>query len=110
MADVFKALADPTRRALLDELADRDDQTLFELCARLSGRHGISPSRQAVSQHLDVLAAAGLLHRRREGRYTLHSLDPTPLRGLTDRWTGGPDAPPAAHPAPPAPPDPEDRP
>src|SRR4028119_1223175 len=54
VGDVFRALADPTRRALLDELQERDDQTLFELCTRLAHR-GVGSSRQAVSQHLDVL-------------------------------------------------------
>ena len=83
---MFKALADPTRRALLDELQDRDGQPLFELCARLAARHGLSPSRQAVGQHLDVLSDAGLVRRRREGRYTFHSFDPRPLRQVVDRW------------------------
>jgi DNA-binding transcriptional ArsR family regulator len=86
VGDVFKALADPTRRAVLDELTDRDGQTLFELCTRLAGRHGLTPSRQAVSQHVDVLEEAGLVQRRREGRYTFHHLDTTPLHALTDRW------------------------
>ncbi|GAB3306519.1 metalloregulator ArsR/SmtB family transcription factor [Geodermatophilus aquaeductus] len=89
MGDVFKALADPTRRALLDELQERDDQTLFELCTRLLHR-GFSSSRQAVSQHLDVLEQAGLVRRRREGRYTFHSLDTSPLKAITDRWRTGP--------------------
>ena len=82
---VFKALADPTRRALLDGLAERDDQTLFELCARLASS-GRTSSRQAISQHLDVLAAAGLVLRRREGRYTFHRLDTAPLAPLRERW------------------------
>ncbi|WP_369140073.1 ArsR/SmtB family transcription factor [Modestobacter versicolor] len=86
MGDVFKALADPTRRTILDELSDRDGQTLFELCARLAARHQVASSRQAVSQHLDVLADAGLVHRRREGRYTFLHLDTAPLRAITDRW------------------------
>lgn len=85
---MFKALADPTRRAILDELTDRDGQTLFELCARLAVRHGISPSRQAVGQHVDVLAAAGLVHRRRQGRYTFHHIDTQPLHTLAERWRG----------------------
>jgi len=86
VGDVFKALADPTRRAILDELQERDDQTLFELCARLISRHGLSSSRQAVSQHLEVLEEAGLVSTRREGRYKFHSLDTSPLKTITDRW------------------------
>jgi DNA-binding transcriptional ArsR family regulator len=86
VGDVFKALADPTRRAVLDELQERSGQTLFELCTRLISRHGLSSSRQAVSQHLDVLEAAGLVRTRREGRYKFHDLDTSPLRAITDRW------------------------
>src|SRR5579871_3375196 len=55
VGDVFKALADPTRRAILDELTDRNGQTLFEICARLTTKHHLGSSRQAISQHLDVL-------------------------------------------------------
>jgi DNA-binding transcriptional ArsR family regulator len=83
---VFKALADPTRRAILDELQERDGQTLFELCTRLISRHGLGSTRQAVSQHLDVLEAAGLVRSRREGRFKFHDLDTAPLRAITDRW------------------------
>ena len=86
MGDVFKALADPTRRAILDELQERDDQTLFELCTRLISRHGLASTRQAVSQHLDVLEAAGLVRTRREGRYKFHYLDTAPLKAITERW------------------------
>jgi DNA-binding transcriptional ArsR family regulator len=86
VGDVFKALADPTRRALLDELAERDAQTLFELCSRLAMKHGLGSSRQAVSQHLDVLEAAGLVTTRREGRYKFHQLDARPLERIADRW------------------------
>jgi DNA-binding transcriptional ArsR family regulator len=86
VADVFKALADPTRRIILDELQERSGQTLFELCARLISRHGLGSSRQAVSQHLDVLEAAGLVRTRREGRYKFHDLDTAPLRAITERW------------------------
>jgi DNA-binding transcriptional ArsR family regulator len=86
VGDVFKALADPTRRTILDELTDRNGQTLFELRARLATKHGLSSSRQAVSQHLDVLAAAGLIHTRREGRYTFVHLDTTPLESILARW------------------------
>lgn len=83
---VFKALADPTRRAILDELAEREGQTLFELCGRLTMKHGLSSSRQAISQHLELLAAAGLVRTHREGRHKFHHLERDPLRHLTDRW------------------------
>jgi DNA-binding transcriptional ArsR family regulator len=86
VSDVYKALADPTRRAILDELSERDGQTLFELCARLATRHGLGSSRQAISQHLDVLESAGLVHTRREGRYKFHHLDTTPLETILERW------------------------
>ena len=86
MGDVFKALADPTRRKILDELTERDDQTLFELCARLATKHQLASSRQAVSQHIDVLVAAGLVRTRREGRYKFHHLDTRPLRQIAERW------------------------
>jgi DNA-binding transcriptional ArsR family regulator len=86
VADVFKALADPTRRAILDELRERDDQTLFELCGRLAVKHGLGSSRQAISQHLDVLEEAGLVTTRRQGRYKFHRLDTTPLRAIAERW------------------------
>ena len=87
VGDVYRALADPTRRAVLDELQERDGQTLFELCTRLTVRHGVGSSRQAVSQHLEVLEQAGLVRTRREGRYKFHHLDPLPLRQITDRWS-----------------------
>ena len=86
MSDVFHALAAPARRAILDELHDRDGQTLFELCSRLTMRHGLGLSRQAVSQHLDVLEAAGLVRSRRDGRYKFHHLDPAPLATIVERW------------------------
>jgi DNA-binding transcriptional ArsR family regulator len=87
VGDVFKALADPTRRAILDELTERDGQTLFELCARLATKHGLGSTRQAISQHLDVLEGAGLLRTQREGRYKFHHLDTAPLRQIADRWS-----------------------
>lgn len=86
MVDVFKALADGTRRALLDELMERDEQTLFELCSRLAMRHNLTPTRQAVSQHLDILEAAGLVRTERRGRYKLHTIDTAPLAQITKRW------------------------
>lgn len=86
MGDLYKALADPTRRKILDELAERDGQTLFEICARLTMRHQIASSRQAVSQHLEVLEAAGLVSTRREGRFKYHHFHPEPLERIAERW------------------------
>ncbi|TDB93099.1 metalloregulator ArsR/SmtB family transcription factor [Actinomadura sp. 7K534] len=86
MGDVFKALADPTRRIILDELTDRNGQTLFEICARLTTKHRLGSSRQAISQHLDVLEAAGLVETRREGRYKFHYINPRPLEPIVERW------------------------
>jgi DNA-binding transcriptional ArsR family regulator len=86
VGDVFKALADRTRRAILDELVARDGQTLFELCTRLTHKHGLTSSRQAISQHLDVLEEAGLVITRREGRYKFHHLDTSPLKSIGQRW------------------------
>jgi len=86
MADVFEALSAPARRAILDELTDRNGQTLFEICARLTMKHGLTLSRQAISQHLDVLESAGLITTRREGRCKYHDLDTAPLQAIVDRW------------------------
>ena len=83
---LYKALADGTRRAILDELTDRDGQTLFEICARLATKHGLGGTRQAISQHLDVLESAGLIRTSRSGRYKFHYLDTTPLREIAERW------------------------
>ena len=86
MADVFKALADPTRRKILDELSERNEQTLFEICSRLATKHRLGSSRQAISQHLDVLDEAGLIRTDRRGRYKFHQLDTRPLERIVDRW------------------------
>jgi DNA-binding transcriptional ArsR family regulator len=86
LTDVFQALAAPARRAILDELHDRDGQTLFELCTRVTMKHGLGLSRQAISQHLEVLESAGLVRSKREGRYKFHRLDPTPLKAIGERW------------------------
>lgn len=77
---VFRALADPTRRALLDELHVRDGQTLVSLTAR----HDMT--RIAVAKHLKILEDAGLVVSRRRGREKLHYLNPVPIRQLHDRW------------------------
>ena len=87
MADVFEALSAPARRAILDELRERDGQTLFEICSRLTMKRDLTLTRQAISQHLEVLEAAGLVHSRREGRYKFHHLNTTPLvTDIVQRW------------------------
>ena len=77
---MFRALADPTRRALLDELFARDGQTLVSLTAR----HDMT--RIAVAKHLKILEDAGLIVSRRRGREKLHYLNPVPIRLVHDRW------------------------
>jgi DNA-binding transcriptional ArsR family regulator len=86
MTDVFEALAAPARRAILDELTERNGQTLFELCARLTMKHGLGLTRQAISQHLDVLESAGLVTTERQGRYKFHYIDTAPLETIVERW------------------------
>jgi DNA-binding transcriptional ArsR family regulator len=78
--DVFRALADPTRRRLLDELFDEDGQTLSALEQRLP------MSRFGVAKHLKVLEGAGLVTTRKRGREKLHFLNPVPIREVHDRW------------------------
>lgn len=86
VADVFRALDDETRRLILDELAARDGQTLFELCTTLTMRHGRGSSRQAISQHLGVLEDAGLVATERRGRTKLHFFVSEPLAAIAERW------------------------
>jgi DNA-binding transcriptional ArsR family regulator/uncharacterized protein YndB with AHSA1/START domain len=78
--DVFRALADPTRRFLLDLLRERNGQTLGELCERLE------MTRQSATQHLSVLEAANLVSTARRGREKLHYLNPVPLHEMQERW------------------------
>ena len=77
---VFKALADPSRRKLLDQLADLDGQTLSQLCTHLD------MSRQAVSKHLVLLERAHLVVSRRVGRTKIHYLNPIPIQQIQRRW------------------------
>ena len=84
--ELFKALADPTRRRILDELTQRDGQTLFEICSRLANKYQVGSSRQAISQHLEALEAAGLIKTRRESRYKFHYLNTKPLKSIVRRW------------------------
>ncbi len=78
--DVFKALADHTRRRLLDQLHANNGQTLGELCK------GLDMTRQAVSQHLTRLEAANLVATLRQGREKLHYLNPVPIHEIHERW------------------------
>jgi DNA-binding transcriptional ArsR family regulator len=80
MNDVFKALADPSRRALLDSLNEQNGQSLRQLCVQLS------MTRQSVSRHLAVLEGAELVSTRRRGRDKLHFLDAEPIRAIADGW------------------------
>ena len=77
---MFKALADPTRRHLLDRLFERDGRTLLEL------ESGLEMTRFGVMKHLEVLQEAGLVVTRRRGREKLHYLNPVPIRLIHDRW------------------------
>ena len=75
MDSIFSALGDPARVAIVEELAERDSQSLFELCTRLIGNRGVSMSRQAIAKHLAVMRDAGLIQVSSVGRTTVHSLD-----------------------------------
>ena len=80
MDEVFKALADPSRRRLLDSLNERNGQTLRELCA------GLEMARQSVSKHLAVLEAANLVTTVWRGREKLHYLNAAPINEIAERW------------------------
>ena len=86
VSDVFEAIAVPARRAILDELVDRDGQTLFELCTRLAMKHQIGLTRQAVSQHLDVLESAGLVTTIRQGKFKFHYVHTERISAIAERW------------------------
>lgn len=77
---VFKALADPSRRKLLDLLCDRNGQSLGELCEMLDMK------RQSVTQHLEILEGANLISTMRRGREKLHFINPVPLHDIYERW------------------------
>ena len=86
MRDLFEALAAPARRLLLDELRERNGLTLFDLCTRLTMKHGLALTRQAVSQHLAVLEEVGLVRTRKVGRCKHHDFDASPLQAIVERW------------------------
>jgi DNA-binding transcriptional ArsR family regulator len=78
--DVFRALADASRRTLLDRLQRRNGQTLNELCA------GLDMTRQAVTKHLSILEGANLIAVQRQGREKLHFINPVPINDIAERW------------------------
>src|SRR3954463_13767461 len=80
MEEVFRALADPSRRQLLDSLNGRNGQTLRELCS------GLQMARQSVSKHLAILEAADLVTTVRRGREKLHYLNAAPINEIGERW------------------------
>ena len=80
MDEVFRALADPSRRRLLDSLHARNGQTLGELCELLD------MTRQAVTKHLDILEAANLVVTTKRGREKLHFINPVPINDIAERW------------------------
>lgn len=80
MDEVFKALADTSRRSLLDRLHARNGQTLLELC------DGLAMTRQAVTKHLAILEAANLVTSLKHGREKLHYLNPVPIHEIGERW------------------------
>jgi len=80
MDEIFKALADPSRRALLDKLHARNGQTLNHLCDNLA------MTRQAVTKHLAILEAANLIASIKHGRERLHYLNPVPIHQISERW------------------------
>ena len=80
--DVFRALADGSRRALLDRLHRENGQTLGELCA------GLDMTRQAVTKHLLILEQANLIAIQRQGRQKLHFINPVPINDIAERWIG----------------------
>ena len=82
MDDVFRALADASRRSLLDRLHARNGQTLNELC------EGLAMTRQAVTKHLAILEAANLVTTFKHGREKLHYLNPVPIHEIAERWIG----------------------
>jgi DNA-binding transcriptional ArsR family regulator len=83
---IFKALGDSTRRLMLDELSEQNEQTLYELTVRLIMKHDLSISRQAIAKHLSVLEDAGLVKSERKGKYRVIIFNSEPLKNLLKGW------------------------
>ncbi|QOT13463.1 winged helix-turn-helix transcriptional regulator [Paenibacillus sp. JNUCC32] len=83
---IFKALGDPTRRLMLDELSESNELTLYELTVRLIMKHNLSISRQAIAKHLAALEDAGLVITKRKGKYRVIIFNNEPLKNLLKGW------------------------
>jgi DNA-binding transcriptional ArsR family regulator len=83
---IFKALGDSTRRLILDELSECNEQTLYELSARLIMKHNLTISRQGIAKHLSVLEEAELVKSQRKGKYRILKFNNEPLKNLLKGW------------------------
>lgn len=83
---IFKALGDSTRRLIIDELSERNAQTLYELTVRLITKHELAISRQAIAKHLAVLEDAGLVSSEKQGKYRVVIFNNEPLKHLLKGW------------------------
>lgn len=86
LSKVFRALGDDTRLLIVDELRKRNDQTLFELCARLFEEHGITLTRQAITRHLNTLEQADLIQTAWRGRTKVHTFTASMLTDAINPW------------------------
>lgn len=83
---IFKALSDSTRRLILDELSERNEQTLYELTVRLITKHNLSITRQAIAKHISALEDAGLVKSEKKGKYRVIIFNNEPLKNLLKGW------------------------
>ena len=83
---LFKALSNPIRRLMLDELTDRNEQTFYELCSRLIMKHNVGISRQALARHLELLEDAELVSSQKKGKFRIIQFNQKPIENLADRW------------------------
>ena len=83
---LFKALSNPIRRMMLDELSDRNEQTFYELCSRLIMKHNVGISRQALARHLELLEDAELVTSQKKGKFRIIQFNQKPIENLADRW------------------------
>ena len=83
---IFRALADPTRRLIIDDLNEKNGQTLFEICGSLSQNHNVQMARQSVTKHLGILESAGILRVEWQGRTKVHYLNLEPIQRIGRSW------------------------